>query len=169
MTEYEELPNSPEDLELNRQLRALERFAPRTGFEDRVMARVRQPAPVVVRSRRLAALASPGRLWWATGLAAASSTAWLATLGRWVVGGGVSTLGAWLSTTVLVPAWTAMLQLNALAAQFLAGYAQVVYQAVGNTIFVALAGSLFLPLISTWGLYLTMKSGPTRVVTYAVR
>src|SRR5215471_3545464 len=105
MTEYEELPNSPEDLELDRQLRSVERFAPRPGFEDRVLARIRRPAPVVVRSRRLAtAAASPRRLWWAAGLAAASSTAWLAALGRWVAGGGVSTLGAWLNAAVLVPA-----------------------------------------------------------------
>src|SRR5439155_17090548 len=89
MTERDEFVMTAADRALDEQLRALQRFAPRLGFQDRVMARIYHPAPVLVRARRVrTTLLSPRRLWWTSGLAAASSTALLVAIGNWLAGSG---------------------------------------------------------------------------------
>jgi hypothetical protein len=45
MTERDESLDIPPDPALDKHLLALQRFTPRAGFEDRIMARVRVPAP----------------------------------------------------------------------------------------------------------------------------
>src|ERR1041385_5696484 len=135
MTEHDEVVESPGDLALDEQLRSLQRFAPRSGFQDRIMARVYHPAPALVRARRLRAeLFSPRRLWWAAGLAAASSTAWLVGLARWIAGGGLAAAGAFLNSEVLIPATAAFLQMNAAATKAVVDYALLAYGSFGNAV-----------------------------------
>src|SRR5689334_8127345 len=125
MNEHNELQDAAGDARLDKHLLALQHLAPRPGFEDRVLARLRQPAPALVRFRKVArSLATPRRVWWASGLAAASSTAWLVALGQWFSSGqGMPAMNAWLSAQVIQPGWSGVLQGSTAAARALAVYA----------------------------------------------
>src|SRR5258708_1526654 len=109
MSEHDEFPTTPEDAILDGYLRTLARFAPTSGFEDRVLTRVRAPLPVRLGRvrRRVAALAAPGRALVASALIGASSTAWIVAAASWLSGPRLQAAGAWLVTQVGVPAWSA--------------------------------------------------------------
>lgn len=105
-------PHDPmDDQVLDQHLASLGRFSPGPGFEDRVMARVRIPAPSpkvvtgvtpAIRRRRWPVVA-----WPASGVAALSSTALTAWLAF-----NFETLATWASATALsvaLPAWHALL------------------------------------------------------------
>src|SRR2546421_8883345 len=128
MTERDEFVMTPADRALDEQLRALQRFAPRLGFQDRVMARVYHPAPALVRARRIrTTLFSPQRLWWASGLAAASSSALLVAIGNWIAGGGIAAATGFLNAQVLVPLVAALPQMIAVATKTVVDSAMFVH------------------------------------------
>jgi hypothetical protein len=171
MNQRDEFVTTPEDAVLDKHLLALQRFAPRAGFQDRVLARVALPAPALVRVReRAGSLATPRRLWWASGLAAASSTAWIIGLANWLSAAKLGTATAWFSAEVELPLWSGALQATALASKALAFYAMTAYSALGNALFSVAAGAMIAPVLSTWGLYLTMKqTRGKRIPAYAAR
>ena len=139
MSEHNEFPISREDTALDRYLRALPRFAPTSGFGDRVLARVRAPLSVRLRRAwsRVGALATPGRLWWTSGLMAASSTAWVVAAASWLSGARLGAAGAWLLARFGQPAWSGTLQAVATASQGMGHYALAAYTAFGTSLFLA--------------------------------
>jgi hypothetical protein len=171
MNERDEFLNSPEDQVLDKHLLALKRFTPLPGFEDRVMARVRLPAPSLVKVRqRVGKLVTPRRVWWASGLAAASSTAWILALGSWLSGVGTQAVTAWLTAQVALPLWALALQGAALATKTIGFYALAAWGALGNAVFPVAAAAMLTPVLSMWGLYLTMKQTRVkRIPAYAAR
>jgi hypothetical protein len=172
MNEPNQFENAADELRLDKQLLALQHLAPRDGFEERVLARLRQPAPALVRFKaRARSLITPTRVWWASGLAAASSTAWLVALFEWFSAGrGAPAASAALTANVLQPAWTAILQGAAVGAQAVGWYALAAYGALGNALFAVIAATMFLPVLSSWGLYFTMKQNRAkRIAAHAAR
>jgi hypothetical protein len=170
MNERDEFMTSPEDRVLDKHLLALKQFTPRPGFEDRVLARVRLPSPVLVKVRqRVIKLFTPRRVWWASGLAAASSTAWILALGSWLSGAGTQTVTAWLTAQVALPLWGFALQGAVLATKTIGFYALSTYGAMGNAIFPTAAAAMLTPVLSMWGLYLTTKAHGKRIPAYAAR
>ena len=172
MIEHNQFESGAAEQRLDKQLLALQHFAPRDGFDDRVLARLRQPAPALARFRaRARSLVTPGRAWWASGLAAASSTAWLIALVNWLASPtAMQTAGAWFGGSVVQPAWTALLTGTTVAAQAAAWYALAAYGALGNALFAIMAATMFLPVLSGWGLYFTMKQNRTkRIAAHAAR
>jgi hypothetical protein len=171
MSEHEQYLTSPADAALDRYLLSLQRVAPRKGFEDRVMARVRIPAPALVRFRqRTRSLLSPRRLWWASGLAAASSTAWTVALVSSLAGLNPQALAASFSAAIAQPLMAMTLQGAALASEAVSFYALAAFSALGNALFAIVAALMFIPVLSTWGLYLTLKqTRGKRIAPYAAR
>lgn len=172
MTDHRTTPPLEPDLDpvLDRYLASLGRYAPRPGFADRVMARVRvTPAPAVplpgarlARRRRWPLVA--GAL---TGTAAASSTA----LTVWAAA-HLETAGAWLAaalTTFGLPAWHGLL--DWLAAQSAALGAAVLSDVLAGRIPAVaiwlLAASLATPVsaVALWQIART----PVRMRNYAAR
>ena len=168
MNEREESLDISPDPVLDKHLLGLQRFTPKAGFEDRVMARVRIPAPALVRVQtRVRRFASPARLWWASGLAAAGSAAWTVALATWLSALRPEVVMAWLSAQVAQPLWTAALQAATLGPRVL-GSVLSAYQSLGNALFLLVAGLMLLPVLSSWGLYTTMKQPRgKRVMAYA--
>ena len=172
MNEHNEFQSDAADQRLDKHLLALQHFAPREGFDNRVLARLRQPAPALVRFRtRALSLATPGRLWWASGLAAASSVAWMVPLVQWfTTGPGMPAMNAWLMSQLVQPAWAAILHGATVAAQAAVWYALAAYGALGNALFGMLVVAMFLPVLSSWGLYFTLKTNRAkRIAAYAAR
>lgn len=172
MTEFDEFPMLPDDPVLDRYLRSLPRLVPRPGFEDRVMARVRRPLPMRVRRarERVLAFATPGRVWWASGLAAASSAAWTVTLWSWLSGGRLETAGAWLTTEVGLPALSAALDLVTAGSRLVTLWTLGTYQLLGPPVLAAGVTMMFVPVLAAWGLYLTARTpGGERIRAYAAR
>jgi hypothetical protein len=171
MNERDEFLTFPEDAVLDKHLLALKRFGPHPGFEDRVLARVVLPAPALVAVRRRAsAMATPRRLWWASGLAAASSTAWIVGLANWLSAAKLSAATAWLTAEAGLPLWSSALHVAALGSKTLTFYAMSAYSAFGNGLFGAAAVAMIAPVLGSWGLYLTMKqTRGKRIPAYAAR
>ncbi|MBI4421096.1 MAG: hypothetical protein HY560_09745 [Gemmatimonadetes bacterium] len=172
MTEFDPLQSAPDDPILDRYLRSLPRLAPRPGFEDRVLARVRKPLPMRVRRARasLVSWASPARLWWASGLAAASSAAWTVALGSWLSGVDPEVATALLVAEVGVPVWSTVLDWIALGSRMAGGWALGVYQFVGPAVFAGAGALALLPMLSAMGLYLIARQPRGRKVrAYAAR
>ena len=171
MTERDQTGMSAEDLALDRHLLTLQRFAPSPGFGDRVLARVRLPVPAVAWKRTVAkSLVTPRRLWWASGLAAASSTAWIVAAANWVSEGGWQALVSQFTSSVALPAWALALQLAALAGQQITTSVFGAYAAMGNAVYPAAAAAMITPVLSMWGLYLTLKQPHgKRIAAYAAR
>lgn len=172
MIDRDEPTPSEADLRLDLQLQSLQQFAPRAGFADRVMARVSLGAPVAVAVRKPARpIFTPARLWWASGLAAASSAALTVTAIGWmtaVVQTGA--LAAWLAANVAQTAWVATTQAATAGAQMLVFYALAVWGALGNAVFPLAAACMFLPMMSAWGLYFTLKqTSGKRIAAHAAR
>ncbi|MBI4503448.1 MAG: hypothetical protein HY700_20100 [Gemmatimonadetes bacterium] len=166
MIDRDEFETSAEDLALNRHLLTLKRFTPSPGFENRVLARVRRQAPVLVpRPVPAAKVLTARRVWWASGLAAASSTAWIVALASWLSATGWETMALRFTGSVLLPAWGVALQGVALAAK-----AAATAYALGNAWQGAAAAALIVPVLSTWGLYFTLKQpSGRRIAAYAAR
>jgi hypothetical protein len=172
MIEHNQFDNQAAEERLDKHLLALQHFAPRDGFDERVLARLRQPAPALARFRaRARSLVTPGRAWWASGLAAASSTAWLITLANWLASPTVmQTASAWFAGSVVQPAWAGLLTGATVGARAAAWYALAAYGALGNALFAIVAVTMFLPVLSGWGLYFTMKQNRTKgIAAHAAR
>ena len=172
MSDFDQLQSAPDDPVLDRYLRSLPRFAPRTGFEDRVLARVRKPLPMRVRRAResVVAWAKPARLWWATGLAAASSAAWTLGLAGWLSGTDLQAAGARLATAMGLPAWNAALAWLALGGRLITAWALGAYQLFGPQAFAGAGALMAVPALSAVGLYLVSRQPRRqRVRAYAAR
>ena len=171
MVEHEQFPHSREDAALDRQLLDLKRFTPRAGFEDQVMARVRMRSSKLVRfKQRSRALVTPGRVWWGSGLAAAGSTAWTIGLVNLLSGARLDAIAAFLSVQLIQPLAVGLTQASATGAAMLNSYAHSLYGAVGNGLFGIITASMILPVLSSWGLYQTMKAPRgKRIAAYAAR
>ena len=171
MVEHEQFPQSREDAALDRQLLDLKRFTPAEGFDDRVMARVRMRSSKLVRfEQRSRALITPRRLWWGSGLAAASATGWTIGLMSWLSGARLEMIGAFLSAQVAQPLSAGLMQAANLGIQSFNLYAHGAYSALGNALFALIAASMILPVLSSWGLYQTMKQPlGKRIAPYAAR
>jgi hypothetical protein len=172
MIEHDEFERTPADDVLDKHLLALKRFAPSAAFQDRVLARVplrAVTAPVPVR-RRARALATPRRLWWVSGLAAAGSTAWTIGIANWLSTANLQAAVAWLNTQVGGPLQAAALHGAALAGKAALYYGNAIYSSVGNGVFPIAAAAMIAPVLSGWGLYLTMKQHSIqRIPAHAVR
>jgi hypothetical protein len=171
MVEHDQFPQSREDAALDRQLLALKHFIPREQFEDQVMARVRMRSSKLVRFReRSRALLTPARVWWGSGIAAAGATAWSVALVSMLSSVRLDALAEFLSARLFQPASTGLTQASAYGASALSIYAHSAYAALGNALFGMIAASMFLPLVSGWGLYQTMKQPRgKRIAAYAAR
>ena len=171
MVEHEQFPHSREDAALDRQLLDLKRLTPREGFEDRVMARVRMRSSKLVRfKQRSAALVTPSRVWWGSGLAAAGSTAWTIALVNLFSSARLDSIAAFLSAQMIQPLSAGLTQASATGMAMLSNYAHSAYGTVGNALFGIIAASMILPVLSSWGLYQTMKAPRgKRIAAYAAR
>lgn len=171
MVEYEQFPHSREDAALDRQLLDLKRLTPRDGFEDQVMARVRMRSSKLVRlKQRSRALVTPARAWWGSGLAAAGSTVWTIALVNLLSGARLDAIAAFFSAQLVQPLSSGLTQASASGAAMLNNYVHSAYAALGNGLFGVLAASMILPVLSSWGLYQTMKEPRgKRIAAYATR
>ncbi len=175
MTEHSEFNDPATDAALDRELLALKRFTPRPGFDNRVMARVirRTPVPApaarAVRIPARKAPATPRRLWWTAGLAAAGSTVWTAAAASWATSGGWAASSAWLAVNVADPLRVATLQAAGAAGQNLAQFGATAFDNLGAGVFAIAAAAAITPVLSAWGLFLTMKQHSSKRMAYAVR
>lgn len=169
MVEHDQFPQSRDDAALDRHLLALKRFTPKPGFQDQVMARVRVRASALVRfPERSRAVATPRRLWWGSGLAAAGATGWTVALMNWLSNARLESIGTWMVAQIGQPLTTAATQAGAQVTGMLNFYAHAAYSAAGNALFPLIAASMLLPVLSSWGLYQTMKQPRgKRIAAYA--
>jgi hypothetical protein len=158
-------PNVPspayEDPHIHRFLATLPAFGPLPGFEDRVLAQVRVPAPVwLQRTRERTRTVAARRTFWilAGGLAtgSAASTAALAILVA-TRPGLIELTGRWLVAQIAVPAWR-------MAVGFLSGFWSTLNTLVGTLVpfgsgLAAAAATVAILTLCTWGLYRTMQPG----------
>jgi hypothetical protein len=135
------------------------------------MARVRMRSSSLVRFKeRSKAVATPRRLWWGSGLAAASATGWSVALMNWLSGLQFDVIGARLSAQLGQPLVDAATQVSAYGERMLGFYAHALYSALGNAVFPLTAASMLIPVLSSWGLYQTMKQPRgKRIAAYAAR
>ena len=79
-------------------------------------------------------------------------------------------LAEFLSVQLVQPASAGLTQASAYGAGTLSLYAHNAYAALGNALLGIIAALMFLPLISGWGLYQTMKQPRgKRIAAYAAR
>jgi hypothetical protein len=162
-----------EDPLLDSYLSKLEQFSPRSGFEDRIMAQVRVPAPRWIRQLQayLRSLADTGRVWWLVGgmatMSFASLTAMVALIATRTV--DVRTVWGGALTGVLLSSWRALLGLATDIAR--STYALFEMLAVREHTLVAVAGVAAVgTMLCAWALHRTMQpAGVTRAEVDAIR
>ena len=177
MTEQNQIPPGGEDQVLDQQLHALKRFTPIVGFENRVLSGVWRPAPIfwLVFTDRVREFFTPGKRWFAAGVASLGSLASTLAIVNWIDNENVvPRLADWSTRTLNGVTWDRMQAAAYAGVQTVAGYvapipaasvSQWISQWTGVAIGVTLA-----PVISLVGLYLVMRRPASeRVRSYASR
>lgn len=161
--------SADEDPFLDSYLSKLEQFSPRPGFEDRIMAQVRAPAPRWIRQLQayLRSLADTGRVWWLVGGMATMSFASLTAVVALIATNTADVRTVWdgALTRVLLPSWRAFLGVATDIAR--STYSLFEMLAVPQHTLVAVAAvAAVATMLSTWALRRMMQ--PVRVTTAEV-
>ena len=94
----------------------------------------------------------------------------LVAIGNWIAGGGIAAATGFLNAQVLIPLVAALPQMIAVATKTVVDSAMFVHGTFGNAVYGAAAAAMLLPVLSSGGLYLTMKQPRgKRIAAYAQR